>query len=411
MNESQELVVKQAVETAPAKPKRETTDIVGMLFTNLTNVQDEKKEYIYRPYFPVGKFSIVSADPGTGKSRFADAIAALVTTGKPLMGIECGTPGNVLFFSREDDNIDHKALVRENGGDVDKVFTLSEKPEALEYMQRNPITFASPIVEEAIKHFQPVLVIFDPYQKYVGSGTDTNTANRVSAALSPVITLAKKYSCHIMIIAHNVKAQTGLQYKFMGSVDFIGESRSAMSIVRDPEHPSECIVIHVKSNSRKGKSIRYRIESIVGNEDFAKVKWLALEDYTERDYAEADRSRLTRKVEDATIDDGDYIVTTILRLLEENPSGFKIAKNELQDAVQAYTAQTIDIELRDIIKNYGEYLSRKHNIGLQRKGNTTVPRININGNTVIPSKNKDNCILIRRNPKPDQKMLELEPDI
>lgn len=412
MNESQEMTVKQAVETASAKPKNKTmTDIVGMLFTNLTDVQDEEKTYVFRPYFPVGKFSIVSADPGTGKSRFADAIAALVTTGKALMGIECGTPGNVLFFSREDDNIDHKELVRENGGDSDKVFTLSEKPDALEYMARNPITFASPIVEEAIKHFQPVLVVFDPYQKYVGAGTDTNTANKVSAALSPVITLAKRYNCHIMIIAHNTKAQTGLQYKFMGSVDFVGESRSAMSIVRDPEHPSECIVIHVKSNSRKGDSIRYRIESIEGKEDFAKVKWLALEKYTERDYAEADRSRLTRKVEDATVDDSDYVVSTILKLIDENPKGFKIAKNELQDAVLTYTGQTIDIELKGIIDDYGEYLSRRHNIGIARKGNTTLDRFIMNGNIVNPSKNKDNCILIKKNPKPDQNIPELEPDI
>ena len=412
MNESQEMTVKQAVETASAKPKNKTmTDIVGMLFTNLTDVQDEEKTYVFRPYFPVGKFSIVSADPGTGKSRFADAIAALVTTGKALMGIECGTPGNVLFFSLEDDNIDHKELVRENGGDSDKVFTLSEKPDALEYMARNPITFASPIVEEAIKHFQPVLVVFDPYQKYVGAGTDTNTANKVSAALSPVITLAKRYNCHIMIIAHNTKAQTGLQYKFMGSVDFVGESRSAMSIVRDPEHPSECIVIHVKSNSRKGDSIRYRIESIEGKEDFAKVKWLALEKYTERDYAEADRSRLTRKVEDATVDDSDYVVSTILKLIDENPKGFKIAKNELQDAVLTYTGQTIDIELKGIIDDYGEYLSRRHNIGIARKGNTTLDRFIMNGNIVNPSKNKDNCILIKKNPKPDQNIPELEPDI
>lgn len=407
MSETQEKSANNAAETASAKPKRITmTEIVGKLFTNLTEVEDETKEYIFKPYFPVGKFSIVSADPGTGKTRFADAIAALVTTGEPLKGIECGKPGTVLFFSREDDAIDHKALIDANGGDSSKVFTLRESPEVLEYIAKNPITFASPIVEEAIKKYQPVLVIFDPYQKYVGVATDTNTANKVSAALSPVITLAKRYNCHILIIAHNTKAQTGLQYKFMGSVDFVGESRSAMSIVRDPEHPSECIVIHVKSNSRKGKSIRYRIESIEGNEDFAKVRWLSLEDYTERDYIEADRSRLTRKVENATIDDCDYVVTTLLKLLEENPNGLKIGKYDLQESITEYTGQTFDVTLKDVIKEYGDYLSRKHNIGMQSKGNTTLDRFVRKGNNVIPTKNKDNCIQIRRNRKP-----ELEPDI
>lgn len=388
----QGLHVHQATECTPSRTvQNEGAKLVSSLFTRLSDVEAEQKQYLYKPYFPIGQFSIISADPGVGKTKLIMAIAALITRGRSLLGIECEKPGNVLIFSREDDNIDHQELVRANGGDTEKIITLREDPHTLEFVSKNAICFSSQVVEDAIKQYHPALVVFDPYQKYIGAKTDMNKAEQVSAALSSVVALAKKYDCNITIIAHNTKAQTSFQYKLMGSVDFAGESRSAMTVVRDPNKPDECVLIHTKSNNKKGQSIRYKIESITGNEDFACVRWIGLENYTERDYIESDRSRLSVKIK-KSISDEDPIVATILQLIRENPRGFRMAKGDLQDSISDYTGQYMDVSLAEVVKKYAEYLSQQHGIGIQQNEKRKLDRYFRKGSEITPHKNSDRCI-------------------
>lgn len=232
---------------------------LSTIFCPLSDVPEEEKHYLFRPWFPVGKITECSADPGTGKSKFMFAVAALITKGLPLLDAPCGKPGNVLLFSCEDDSSDIRKTIAACGGDVEKFFVLSEKEEALSLLADKQITFKSQIVEWAIERYHPSLVVFDPLQRYIGKA-DTNSSTDTNAALKPLTILAKKYNCGIVLIAHNNKgSHASLLYKASGSQDIIGNMRSALSIVRDPENPDECIAIHSKSNNARGKSIRYAI--------------------------------------------------------------------------------------------------------------------------------------------------------
>lgn len=387
------------INTATAQQSRPTSEqLLDKLFITLSDVQDEPKRYIYKPYFPVGKFCIISADPGTGKTKFMDGIAANVTVGKPLKDIPCEEPGGVLFFSREDDGIDHKELIREMGGNTDLIHILGETDEALDYLAKHPLTFGSREVELAIATYKPKLVVFDPYQKYIGKNTDINQANRTSSALAPLITLAKKYDCCIVVISHNNKAQTSLNYKFMGSQDFIGECRSALSVVRDPEHPSECIAIHVKSNNQRGDSIRYRIEQIPDKPDYAKVKWLSLENYTEKDYFNAKKAEIQKKEEEA-INDDDPVIQTVLNLLNENTdtNGLRMGACDIQKAIQEYTGQVCSVSFKQIISRYRAFLKDVHGIGISSWDSSTIYPYICKGKTVSPVKSPSRYLLIARN--------------
>lgn len=364
------------------------------LFVSLADVQEKPKRYLYKSYFPLGAFSVISADPGVGKSKVLFAVAAKVTTGDSLLGIPCEKAGNVLIFSREDDASDIRKTIAACGGDLAKLQILSDTDDAIDLIEDEAITFGSPIVEAAIESFRPSLVIFDPYQKYIGSNVDTNTANKLSAALAPLVKLARKYDCHIAIIAHNVKAQTSLQYKFMGSVDLIGEARSGISIVRDPDHPEENIALHVKSNNKRGLSIRYKIVSIPGDEDFAKVEFLGLEKYTEQDYAEADRRRLSKKY-DVPITDNDVIVKTILALLKENPAGLRVGKSDLQQSAEIYFNEPMEnIGVRKIEVKYAAYMMQAHGVSIQEGDSQNIVMFKRKGSYTNPVKGHDRVLHI-----------------
>ena len=375
-------------------------EIAKALMKNLSDVQLQGKRYIFKPYLPVGKFSILNADPGVGKTKVASAIAALVTTGSPLLGIKCERPGKVLLFSIEDDAEDFLHTVTACGGDASKITVIGDDDESLKLLKKHKLTYDSQIVEEMIKLVQPSLVVFDPYQKYLPRGVDMNRANELSDALASVVRLAKQYDCHIMIVGHNTKAQTGLSYKFMGSQDFLGEARSGLSVVRDPERvkEQENLILHVKSNNKTGKAIRYRIESIPGNEDYARVEWLGLEDYTEADYAKSQRKKL-REIdgEKSPLSVDNPVVQTVFALLHDNPDGVAVGYEDFKNAKEAVTGSAADIRIETEIGKVSAWLDSEFGIGVACRYSNTIKPYYLKGNLQIPTKNKDRQVIIRRN--------------
>lgn len=67
------------------------------------DVPYEPPRWTIAPYIQRGKGTLIQADNGIGKTAFVCAIAAHVTTGKPLLGIPITAPGDVLILSVEDD--------------------------------------------------------------------------------------------------------------------------------------------------------------------------------------------------------------------------------------------------------------------------------------------------------------------
>ncbi|MBQ9438073.1 MAG: AAA family ATPase, partial [Lachnospiraceae bacterium] len=361
------------------------------LFCPLSEVQDMEKLYLYRPWIPLGKITIFSADPGTGKTKLALAIAAGTTRGLPTLGTPCGKAGNVLMFSAEDDASDVKKTVVACGGDAEKVFVLSEKDEALSLLARQRICFNSTVVEWAIQHYNPALVVFDPLQRYIGR-TDTNSSTATNEALKPLTILGKKYGCAFLIIAHHNKGSHGsLLYKSSGSQDIAGNARSMLSIVRDPVNPSECIAIHVKSNNVRGKSIRYAIRSIAGDEDFAAVDWLGLEDYTESDYWKSLKRRDEKEFA-SQIDETDPVVQTILHLVENNPAGVRVRKQDFWTAAEMHTGAALTDGIDGLVKRYRRYLWENHSIFVDAKSSQSLKPFRVDSLMVNPSKSPDRCL-------------------
>ena len=74
-------------------------------------VSSKEVDWLWYPYIPYGKITILQGDPGEGKSTMMMQLAALITTGKAMPdGSGDKIPGNVIYQAAEDgieDTISH----------------------------------------------------------------------------------------------------------------------------------------------------------------------------------------------------------------------------------------------------------------------------------------------------------------
>ena len=109
---------KSIVLKEPSKP--ETVKIIRMSDVELTPV-----EWLWKPYLPFGKLSVLQGNPGEGKTYFAMHLAAACTNGKLLPNMERMEPFNVIYQTAEDGLGDTvKPRLIEAGADLDRVLVI-----------------------------------------------------------------------------------------------------------------------------------------------------------------------------------------------------------------------------------------------------------------------------------------------
>ena len=195
---------------------------------------------------------MIQGDNGSGKTAFMCAVVAHITTGRPLLGCEVEAPGNVLMLSIEDDLPVLRGRIEADGGDLTKCYFLTNAA---------GLTFTSPEVEAAIKEIDAQMVVFDPFQAFLGAGVDMWRPNETRPQLAKLFEVCDRYDCSCVIISHMGKSgDKSPVNRSLGSVDIPAAMRSILQLIRNPDNDDECIMVHVKcSNAPKGRSIAYTI--------------------------------------------------------------------------------------------------------------------------------------------------------
>ncbi len=223
----------------------------------MSDVELQEVNWLWKPYIPFGKITIVQGDPGEGKTTFALQLAAACTSGGSLPGMENAEPFNVIYQTAEDglgDTI--KPRLIEANADESRVLNINE--------DTDPLYLSDERIEKAILQTNAKLMILDPIQGYVGEKVDINRANEIRSVLKKLSLVAERTGCAIVLVGHLNKAKgASSAYRGLGSIDFRAAARSVLLVGRLKNEPNVRVIVHDKSSlAPEGKSIAFNL----GNE-------------------------------------------------------------------------------------------------------------------------------------------------
>ena len=224
------------------------------LFT-AADVEPKEVTWLWYPYIPFGKVTLIQGDPGDGKSTFALNLAAILTRGDTLPFTEVShEPMKVIYLNAEDDADDTVVprFIKANGVRSHLIF-ISEKKQRLD--------FSDDRIREAIVSTGARACILDPLASYLGADVSMNLANEVRPRFEALIDVAKETGCAIIVIAHMNKMEgLNAKYRNSGSIDIVASVRSALVIGQSGDEPSHRVLAHSKSNlAPAGDSILFSV--------------------------------------------------------------------------------------------------------------------------------------------------------
>ena len=298
---------------------------------SMDEIPVEEVEWLWYPYIPFGKLTIIHGDGGEGKTTLILRLAALLSRGEKL---PCDSterePIKVIYQTAEDglgDTIKPRLLA--GNADCSQIKVIDESEATLTMLDER--------IEKAIVETGARALILDPVQAYIGAKVDMNRANEVRAILSQLGQIAGQYRCAIILVGHLNKAQGNKSnYRGLGSIDFQATARSVLIVGRLKDNPQIRVMVQDKSSlAPEGEPIAFELDKENG------FRWLGHYDISADDLlCGIPREKKSEQAENLILEylsQGKYPQQALLKKAQ----AIGISKRELDEAKKALNVHSL----------------------------------------------------------------------
>ena len=207
-------------------------------------------DWLWKPFIPYGKVTIIEGDGGEGKTTAILAVAAMLSQGIQPPALVNGhlqeeqrVDPITIFYASNEDEIADSTIPRflRNGGDINR-FAYSGELE-------HHITLNEEEVAAIIAETKARLFIIDPIQSFLPSGTHMGNVTQMRAIFTMLSNVAKNTGCAIVLVGHLNKNEASKDiHRGLGSADIAASVRSILLVGMDKTDRTRRYIRAIKSN-------------------------------------------------------------------------------------------------------------------------------------------------------------------
>jgi len=228
--------------------------------TTASDISSKPITWLLNPYLPIGTVTILLGDGGLGKSFATLAIAAAISNGQLLPGMEKPFPASDVIIQNAENSWESviKPRLETLGADCSKIHSINDTVKRL--------TLTDERIEAAIRKHNARYVVIDPIQSYLSENFSMNRAESVRPALMHLERVAERTQSAIMVVGHISKGRGKAQHKGLGSVDIVNAVPSVLLLGRaEGLEPDERAISHLKGNfTELGSTLIFRLNKTDG---------------------------------------------------------------------------------------------------------------------------------------------------
>jgi RecA-family ATPase len=213
--------------------------------TWLSDVRAVRVRWAWHKRIPLGALTILAGQPGLGKSTITAELAARLSRGE-LVGDLAAE--RTLFATFEDAAANVvRPRVELAGGDVAAVGVVRLTGGDLLTLPLHVNALADEVERTGAR-----LLVIDPLVAAIDDTVDSNRDASVRRVLAPLAAMSERLEIATVCVMHFNKSQAELLLRVGGSIGFMGQARSALVVMADPEaadaDDSRRLLAHIKSN-------------------------------------------------------------------------------------------------------------------------------------------------------------------
>ena len=194
--------------------------------TPAAEIQTQPIVWLYESYIPIGTVTILFGEGGEGKSFYSLALAAAISKGILLPGMDKPFPASAVIVQNAENPWASviKPRLEMLGADCDKIYRINDGGQRL--------TLTDERIEAAIRKHNVKLTIIDPIQSHLPSSMSMGRAESVRPMLTHLENVAARTQSAILLIGHVTKGSGKAQHRGLGSVDIVNSVPSVLYLGR-----------------------------------------------------------------------------------------------------------------------------------------------------------------------------------